>query len=240
MSIWYKTICLGCVRQQSACPTCSGISPGTALCRFTSTSYREFPHQSVELGVSVGSPECVDEWQLKWNQEHSPCTFRKAQPSTWGALPVRSDDMRADLGEIQLSARIGKGSREQRLQVPRCCARCSQGGRILPHSPPTLCSSHARGLRYSTARVLNFGACLQTVTDLLLDRLQPQPQPLLLPQLLRHVVRIRSNSTVFPWANQKKTPEHQAVQLKWTFSLFNIQFPTLANLWKTSYKLCLC
>lgn len=37
------------------------LSWDSAECRFTSTSYREFPHQSVELGVSVGSPECVDE-----------------------------------------------------------------------------------------------------------------------------------------------------------------------------------
>lgn len=58
------------------------------------------------------------------------------------------------------------------------------------------------GAQYITARVLNFGACLQTVTELLLDRLQPQP--LLLPQLLPHAVRVVSNSTVFPRANKKK------------------------------------
>lgn len=66
-------------------------------------------------------------------------------------------------------------------------------------------------------RVLNFGACLQTVTQLLLDRLQPQSQPLVLPQLLPLAVRVVSNGTVFSGANKKKYPEASSRALRVDF-----------------------
>lgn len=96
------------MRQQSACPTCSSItSPRPALSAPsppspTESRGGEFPHQSVELWVPVGSREGVYKWQLKWKQDHSPCTFWRAQPlcmrvTAGRALPVRSDDMMCDL-----------------------------------------------------------------------------------------------------------------------------------------------